>query len=91
MALLKSFGCTSYRFSVSWSRVIPLGGRDDPINEQGIAYYNNLIDALLTEGITPCVVGTDVRQPVCTDSPRLSTTGICLKVSLTDTVAGWSD
>ncbi|CCO32869.1 beta-glucosidase [Rhizoctonia solani AG-1 IB] len=53
VALLKQFGATTYRFSISWSRVIPLGGRNDPVNEAGIKYYNSLIDELVKEGIAP--------------------------------------
>lgn len=41
--LLKEYGCNAYRFSVSWSRVKPLGGKDDPVNEKGIGYYNDLV------------------------------------------------
>ncbi len=41
--LLKKYGCNSYRFSISWSRVIPLGGKDDPVNEEGVKYYSNLV------------------------------------------------
>jgi beta-glucosidase len=44
-----------YRFSISWSRLIPNGGRNDPINEKGIAFYNNLIDRLLARGIRSSV------------------------------------
>lgn len=55
VALLKSYGVTAYRFSLSWSRIIPLGGKDDPINEAGIQYYSTLIDELLANGITPFV------------------------------------
>ncbi|QRV98809.1 glycoside hydrolase family 1 protein [Ceratobasidium sp. AG-Ba] len=55
VALLKAYGIKSYRFSISWSRVIPLGGRNDPINPQGIKFYSDLIDELLAAGITPFV------------------------------------
>ncbi|KAK0499187.1 beta-glucosidase 1B [Armillaria luteobubalina] len=55
VALLVKYGVKSYRFSISWSRVIPLGGRDDPINEKGIEFYNNLINELLKNGIVPFV------------------------------------
>ncbi|CAE6416073.1 unnamed protein product [Rhizoctonia solani] len=55
VVLLKQFGATTYRFSISWSRVIPLGGRNDPVNEAGIKYYNSLIDELVKEGIAPMV------------------------------------
>lgn len=54
--LLVSYGVKSYRFSIAWSRIIPLGGRNDPVNEQGIQFYSNIIDALLAKGITPFVV-----------------------------------
>ncbi|KAG9125499.1 Beta-glucosidase 1B [Ceratobasidium sp. 392] len=55
VALLKAYGIKAYRFSISWSRVIPLGGRDDPVNPQGIKFYSDLIDELLAAGITPFV------------------------------------
>lgn len=55
VALLKSYGAKAYRFSVSWSRVIPLGGRNDPVNPEGIKYYQNLVDELLANGITPFI------------------------------------
>ncbi|TEY48287.1 hypothetical protein BOTCAL_0296g00070 [Botryotinia calthae] len=55
VALMKSYGVTGYRFSLSWSRIIPLGGKDDPINEKGLKYYSELVDELLKNGITPFV------------------------------------
>lgn len=53
--LLTEYGVNAYRFSISWSRIIPLGGRHDPVNPEGIRFYSNLIDALLENGITPFV------------------------------------
>jgi beta-glucosidase len=53
---MKSLGANAYRFSLSWPRIIPLGGKDDPINEQGIDFYNNVINECLAQGITPFVV-----------------------------------
>ncbi|KAL5513834.1 BGL1B_2 [Sanghuangporus vaninii] len=55
VALLKQYGAKAYRFSISWSRVIPDGGRKDPVNAKGIAYYSNLIDALLDAGVEPYI------------------------------------
>lgn len=55
VALLKQLGAKVYRFSISWSRVIPLGGRNDPINPQGLQYYEDLVDELLANGIVPMV------------------------------------
>ena len=37
----------------SRSRIIPLGGRNDPINQKGLDYYSNLVDALLAADIVP--------------------------------------
>ncbi|KAI0342472.1 beta-glucosidase 1B [Trametopsis cervina] len=53
--LLTQYGVKSYRFSLSWSRIIPLGGRNDPVNEAGIKWYSDFIDALLERGITPFI------------------------------------
>ncbi|KAH7363303.1 glycoside hydrolase superfamily [Plectosphaerella cucumerina] len=55
IALMSSYGLEAYRFSIAWSRIIPLGGRNDPINEKGIAFYNRLIDGLIAKGIKPVV------------------------------------
>lgn len=53
--LMASYGVDIYRFSIAWTRIIPLGGRNDPINEEGIAFYNDLIDRLLARKIEPVV------------------------------------
>ncbi|CDK28778.1 unnamed protein product [Kuraishia capsulata CBS 1993] len=53
IALMKSYGVNAYRFSLSWSRIIPKGGRDDPVNPEGIAFYRNFILKLLENGIKP--------------------------------------
>ncbi|KAK5990090.1 Beta-glucosidase 1B [Cladobotryum mycophilum] len=55
IALMKSLGTRAYRFSLSWSRIIPKGGRNDPVNKAGLEYYVKLVDALLDAGITPFV------------------------------------
>ncbi|KAF9232851.1 glycoside hydrolase family 1 protein [Melanogaster broomeanus] len=55
IALLAQYGVKSYRFSISWSRIIPLGGRNDPLNAKGIQFYSNFIDALLEHEIVPFV------------------------------------
>ncbi|KAG8881832.1 hypothetical protein FRB98_004101 [Tulasnella sp. 332] len=62
--LLKKYGATSYRFSISWSRIIPLGGRNDPINQMGLNYYSDLIDSLLAANITPFVTLTHFDMPL---------------------------
>lgn len=44
-------GVDAYRFSVSWSRVLPNGIGE--VNQAGIAFYSNLVDELLAKGIEP--------------------------------------
>ena len=51
--LLKELGAKAYRFSLSWSRIFP-EGRGKP-NAAGLAYYQRLIDELLSNGIEPYV------------------------------------
>lgn len=53
VAMLKKMGIKNYRFSIAWARVMPTGYGD--VNEAGIAFYSNLIDELLANGITPWV------------------------------------
>ncbi|XP_001946340.2 myrosinase 1 [Acyrthosiphon pisum] len=52
--LLKELGVQVYRFSISPTRIIPMA-HDHLQGEVGIAYYNNLIDKLIENGITPMV------------------------------------
>ncbi|KAM4608665.1 lactase/phlorizin hydrolase-like [Polymixia lowei] len=52
VAMLKSLKVTHYRFSISWSRVLP-DGTTKHINEPGLNYYHRLVDALLAANIQP--------------------------------------
>jgi len=52
--LIKSIGGDYYRFSLSWSRILP-DGTIGLINQAGIDYYNNLIDELILNGIEPMI------------------------------------
>ncbi|NXK87841.1 LPH hydrolase, partial [Formicarius rufipectus] len=52
--MLKSLKVSHYRFSISWTRVLP-DGTTRYINEVGLNYYERLIDALLAANIMPQV------------------------------------
>jgi len=64
VALLKNMRVNFYRFSISWPRIIPTGKLSDGINDMGVAYYNNLINALLAAGVAPmvCLYHMDLPQ-----------------------------
>jgi 6-phospho-beta-glucosidase len=53
VALMKEMGLKTYRFSLSWSRILPNGTGE--INRAGIDFYNNLIDELVLQGIEPMI------------------------------------
>ncbi|HEU4915773.1 MAG TPA: GH1 family beta-glucosidase [Acidimicrobiia bacterium] len=51
--LLARLGVSSYRFSVSWPRVIPDG--DGRVNQAGLDFYRRLVAGLRARGIAPFV------------------------------------
>jgi beta-glucosidase len=51
--IMKYIGLNAYRFSISWSRILPKGRGD--INKKGLDFYSKLVDALLDSNITPFV------------------------------------
>ena len=51
VALMKTLGLNSYRFSIAWTRVLPEGR--GKINPKGLGFYDRLVDALLRAGIAP--------------------------------------
>lgn len=51
--LMQAMNMNCYRLQISWSRVCPDG--DGDFNEAGIAFYHQLINALLARNITPMI------------------------------------
>ncbi|WP_099346006.1 GH1 family beta-glucosidase [Clostridium tertium] len=51
--LMAEMGLESYRFSISWPRILPNGVGE--INQKGIEFYNNIINECLKYGIVPFV------------------------------------
>lgn len=53
VALMKAAGFRSFRFSVSWPRVVT--DARGTVNEKGLAFYSDLVDELVRTGIEPLV------------------------------------
>jgi beta-glucosidase len=53
VGLMQEIGLQSYRFSISWPRVIPNG--TGAVNVKGLEFYDCLVDELLAKGIDPLV------------------------------------
>ncbi|EOA26977.1 hypothetical protein CARUB_v10023074mg [Capsella rubella] len=51
--LMKEINMDSFRFSISWSRIIPTGKLKDGVNKEGVQFYKDLIDELLANDIQP--------------------------------------
>jgi beta-glucosidase len=51
VALMKSLGARTYRFSIAWPRVFPAGR--GKLNPDGLAFYDRLVDELLAQDIEP--------------------------------------
>ncbi len=49
--LIAGLGVDAYRFSTSWARVLPEGR--GAVNEEGLDFYERLVDGLLERGIKP--------------------------------------
>lgn len=65
VALMKRLGLQAYRFSVSWSRILPEGtGR---VNQAGVDFYSRLVDELLANGIEPLLTLYHWDMPAALD------------------------
>jgi beta-glucosidase len=53
IALLKEMGIPNFRFSLSWSRILPNG--IGTINQKGLDFYHNVIDCCIANGIEPFI------------------------------------
>lgn len=63
IALFAEMGFKCYRFSFSWSRIFPTGEETEP-NEEGLKYYETLIDELLRYNIEPVVTICHFDMPL---------------------------
>ncbi len=62
VGVMKELGLEAYRFSSSWSRVLPNG--TGAVNQAGLGFYDRLVDELLRNKIVPyiCLYHFDLPQ-----------------------------
>lgn len=60
---LADAGMTAFRTSISWARVFPNGDDAEP-NEEGLAFYDRLIDSIRAHGMEPVITVSHYEMPV---------------------------
>lgn len=60
--LFKELGLKAFRTSINWTRIFPKGDEVEP-NEKGLAFYDDLFDELLANGIEPVVTLSHFEIP----------------------------
>lgn len=63
IALLKELGANSFRFSISWSRIFPIGEEEEP-NEAGLLFYENILTELERLQMEPIVTLSHFEIPL---------------------------
>ena len=61
--LMAGMGFNVYRFSISWPRIFPTGMEDEP-NQEGLAFYDNVIKELKKYNIEPLITICHDELPV---------------------------
>ena len=62
IALFAEMGFKTFRFSISWTRIFPTGLEETP-NEQGLAFYDRVIEECIKHGIEPLVTLSHYDMP----------------------------
>ncbi|WEV70794.1 6-phospho-beta-glucosidase [Lactobacillus sp. ESL0785] len=63
IALFAEMGFKCYRFSIAWSRIFPNGDETEP-NEEGLKFYDALIDECLKYKIEPVITISHYELPL---------------------------
>lgn len=63
IAMMAEMGYKAYRFSVSWTRILPQGR--GKVNEKAVDHYNQVIDECLKYGIKPVITLFHFDTPLC--------------------------
>ena len=63
IALMAEMGFQTFRLSINWTRIFPLGYEEEP-NEKGLQFYDEIFDECLKYGIQPLVTLSHYETPV---------------------------
>ena len=63
IALFAEMGFKVFRFSIAWSRIFPNGDDDTP-NEEGLAFYDKVLNELEKHGIEPLITLSHYETPL---------------------------
>jgi 6-phospho-beta-glucosidase len=63
IALFAEMGFRTFRFSIAWSRIFPQGDESEP-NEEGLAFYDRVLDECEKHGIEPLVTISHYETPL---------------------------
>lgn len=63
LALLQEMGFQTFRTSISWSRIFPKGDELEP-NEEGLKFYDRLIDEIIKDGMEPIITMSHYDIPL---------------------------
>ena len=56
-------GMKTYRTSINWSRIFPNGDEEKP-NEEGLKFYDDLIDEIIKNGMVPMITMSHYEMPL---------------------------
>jgi 6-phospho-beta-glucosidase len=63
LKLLAGMGLNTFRTSISWSRIFPKGDDEKP-NEEGLKFYDGLIDEIIKNGMKPLITVSHYEFPI---------------------------
>jgi len=63
LKLLAGMGLNSFRTSISWARIFPNGDDQSP-NEEGLKFYDSLIEEIIKNGMEPLITISHYEMPL---------------------------
>ncbi|WP_032123030.1 glycoside hydrolase family 1 protein [Clostridium amazonitimonense] len=63
LRLLTGMGFKTFRTSINWSRIFPNGDDKEP-NEEGLKFYDDLIDEIIKNGMEPLITVSHYEIPL---------------------------